>query len=165
MQSVGTDGIVGVKSGFTQAAMGCLVLAAQRIVAGQRVLVLAAVTGQPGADPLNTANQVDKRLLDAVTSGFREVPVSPSGIRVARVTLPWSHARVPVVATRAVTVLAWPGQIPRVTMAPGSLHTGIVAGERVGTLSVSVGQERVLVPLRVVGSLLGPSMSWRLARS
>ncbi len=165
VQSVGTQGIVGVKSGFTQAAMGCLVLAAQRMVAGHPVLVLAAVTGQPGANPLETANEVDIRLLDAVSSGLRQVPVTPSGLEVASVTLPWSPHRVPVVTARAVSVLAWPGQTPNVAMTLDSLHPGLPAGSRVGTLSVSVGHERVVVPVRVADSLRGPSVRWRLARS
>jgi hypothetical protein len=35
----------------------------------------------------------------------------------------------------------------------------------VGTLSASIGHERVVVPVHVAGTLLGPSMSWRLKRS
>jgi D-alanyl-D-alanine carboxypeptidase (penicillin-binding protein 5/6) len=161
--TVGTDGIVGVKSGFTQAAMGCLVLAANRIVAGHDVLVLAAVTGQPGADPLHIANQVDVQLLDATASGLRSVPVVAHDAHVASVTLPWSDKSVPVEASQAVAVLAWPGQVPRLVVAPGSLHPGVRAGARVGTLSVSVGHERVVVPVRLTGSLPGPSVGWRLA--
>ena len=163
VQTVGTDGIVGVKSGFTQAAMGCLVLAANRIVAGRSVLVLAVVTGQPGADPLNVANQDDVQLLDATASGLRSVPVVAHDARVASVALPWSDKSVPVEASRAVAVLAWPGQVPRLVVASGSLHPGVQAGARVGTLSVSIGHERVVVPVRLAGSLAGPSVGWRLA--
>lgn len=164
VKSVGTDGIVGVKSGFTQAAMGCLVLAAKRTVAGHSVLVLAVVTGQPGVDPLQTANQDDVQLLDATASGLRSVPVVAHGARVAGVTLPWSDKSVPVEASQAVAVLAWPGQVPRVAVSSESLHPGVPAGARVGTLSVSIGHERVVVPVRVAGSLAGPSVGWRLAR-
>ncbi len=165
VQSVGTDGIVGVKSGFTQAAMGCLVLAAQRTVGGHSVLVLAAVTGQPGANPLATANRADIRLVDAVAAGLRQVLLTPGGVQVASVTLPWSQKRVPVVASRAVSLLGWPGQVPSLSMTLGTLHPGLRAGSRVGTLSVSLGPQRVLVPVRVADSLVGPSVPWRLARS
>ncbi|MDR3650196.1 MAG: hypothetical protein P4L20_13965 [Acidimicrobiales bacterium] len=165
VQSVGTDGIVGVKSGFTQAAMGCLVLAAQRTVAGHSVLVLAAVTGQPGGNPLATANRADIRLLDAVAAALRPVPLTPGGVQVASVTLPWSPKRVPVVASRAVSLLGWPGQVPRLSMTLDPLHPGLRAGSRVGTLSVSLGPQRALVPVRVADSLVGPSVPWRLARS
>jgi D-alanyl-D-alanine carboxypeptidase (penicillin-binding protein 5/6) len=164
VSSVGTDGIVGVKSGFTEAAMGCLVLAGERTVAGHRVLVLAAVTGQPGADPLDVANGVDERLIDAVASGLRPVPVTAGGIRVGAVTRPWSDRSVPVVASRAITLLAWPGQDPRLALSTGPLHPGVEAGARVGSLSASIGRERVVVPLLVKASLKGPSVSWRLKR-
>ncbi len=165
VSSVGTDGIVGVKSGFTQLAMGCLVLAGERTVAGQRVLVLAAVTGQPGEDPLELANKVDGQLLDAVAAGLREVPVSAPGATVGSVTLPWAQKRVPVVATAPISLLAWPGQEPRLTFTPMALRPGMPAGARAGTLSASIGHERVAVAVRVADSLVGPSVGWRLKRS
>jgi D-alanyl-D-alanine carboxypeptidase (penicillin-binding protein 5/6) len=164
VSSVGTDGVVGVKSGFTLAAMGCLVLAGERTVAGHRVLVLAAVTGQPGVDPLDVANGVDEHLLDAVAGGLREVPVTARGARVGEVTLPWSQQSVPVVTSRAISLLAWPGQEPSLALAHRALHSGVRAGTSVGTLSASIGRERIVVPVHVVDSLGGPSLNWRLKR-
>jgi D-alanyl-D-alanine carboxypeptidase (penicillin-binding protein 5/6) len=161
---VGTDGIVGVKSGFTQAAMGCLVLAGERTVAGHQVLVLAAVTGQPGDDPLDTAGTADVRLIDAVASALRVVPVMTDNVQVATVTVPWSEGDVPVVTARAAELVAWPGQVVRMRMASTVLRPGIPAGARVGTLSVSIGPERDLVPVRMAHGLVGPSLRWRLAR-
>lgn len=165
VQSVGADGIVGVKSGFTQAAMGCLVLAAQRTVAGHTVLVLAAVTGQPGVDPLDTANAADIRLLDAVASAVRAVPLTPSGVEVASVAVPWAHGRVPLVASSGVSMLAWPGQVPSVSMTLHRLRPDLRARSRVGTFSVVVGPERADVAVRLAGAIVGPSLRWRLARS
>ncbi len=43
---IGTDGIIGVKSGYTSQASGCMVLASDRSIDGQSVLVLAAALGQ-----------------------------------------------------------------------------------------------------------------------
>ena len=43
---IGTDGIVGVKSGYTSQASGCMVLAGFRSVDGRSVLVLASALGQ-----------------------------------------------------------------------------------------------------------------------
>ncbi|HUY20870.1 MAG TPA: hypothetical protein VMV22_00875 [Acidimicrobiales bacterium] len=164
VQSVGTDGIVGVKSGFTQAAMGCLVLAGERAVNGRPVLVLAAVTGQTGADPLRVANQVDVQLIDAVASGMRTVDVVEPGTRVGTVTAPWSPAGVPAVTAAGASVIAWPGLPVRVHVWRRSLRPGLTPGSRVGTVSVSVGGERAVLPVRVTGSLRGPSVAWRLAR-
>ena len=167
VSSVGTDGVVGVKSGFTQAAMGCLVLAGERTVAGHRVLVLAAVTGQPGDDPLDVANGVDERLLDAVAAGLREVPVTgarcPGRHGDAALVPP---AGVPVVASRRRS-RSWrgPAKSPAWRSPTERCIPGSRAGTAVGTLSASIGHERVVVPVRVAGTLVGPSMSWRLERS
>ena len=48
---VGTDGVVGIKSGYTSAAGACMVLAAERTVRDRQVLVLVAVLGQPTPPP------------------------------------------------------------------------------------------------------------------
>jgi D-alanyl-D-alanine carboxypeptidase (penicillin-binding protein 5/6) len=48
---VGSNGVVGVKSGYTSTAGGCMVLAANRVVDGRTVVVLAAVLGQPVPPP------------------------------------------------------------------------------------------------------------------
>jgi serine-type D-Ala-D-Ala carboxypeptidase (penicillin-binding protein 5/6) len=45
---LGQDGIAGLKTGSTQAAGGCVLLAARHKVAGHRVLIVAATFGQPG---------------------------------------------------------------------------------------------------------------------
>ena len=57
---VGTDGIVGVKSGYTSQAAGCMVLATYRTIRGRPVLVLAAALAQlepppPAPTPSTTA--------------------------------------------------------------------------------------------------------------
>jgi len=48
---VGTNGVVGIKSGYTSAAGACMVLAADRTIQGRTVLVLVAVLGQPTPPP------------------------------------------------------------------------------------------------------------------
>jgi D-alanyl-D-alanine carboxypeptidase (penicillin-binding protein 5/6) len=48
---IGSNGVIGVKSGYTSAAKGCMVLATNRVVEGRSVLVLVAVLGQPTPPP------------------------------------------------------------------------------------------------------------------
>ena len=48
---VGTNGVVGVKSGYTSEAGACLVLAADRVIGGRTLLVIEAVLGQPTPPP------------------------------------------------------------------------------------------------------------------
>jgi len=53
---LGSDQIVGLKTGSTSAAGGCVLLAAWHRVSGRRVLVIAAVFGQPGPLSASLAN-------------------------------------------------------------------------------------------------------------
>ena len=160
--AVGTDGVVGVKSGFTQAAMGCLVLAAERSVGGRDVLVLAAVTGQPAPDPLAQAQQADLALVDAAAGRLRQVDEVNLGAAVARVTAPWGGAPVRAVAAHSVWALVWPGEAVWESFSADAVWAGGRTGTRVGTLSVSIGGREIRVPVRLTASLGSPSWAWRL---
>jgi D-alanyl-D-alanine carboxypeptidase (penicillin-binding protein 5/6) len=164
VHSVGRDGVIGVKSGFTQAAMGCLVLAADRPVGGRTALVLAAVTGQPGLDPLQAADAADVSLVDAVARSLRERPVLARHAQAATVVTPWQATGVPADTERSVTLLAWPGDAVRVTFVAAHVRIGARAGVLAGTIVVSNGAERVEVPVRTTAPLTAPPLSWRLRR-
>ena len=45
---LGQDGIVGLKTGSTQAAGGCVLIAAWQEVNGRKILIVTATFGQPG---------------------------------------------------------------------------------------------------------------------
>jgi D-alanyl-D-alanine carboxypeptidase (penicillin-binding protein 5/6) len=45
---LGQDGVVGLKTGSTQAAGGCVLLAAWHQVSGRKAMIVAATLGQPG---------------------------------------------------------------------------------------------------------------------
>ncbi len=163
VSAVGRDGIVGVKSGFTQAAGGCLVLAADRMVGGRPVLVLAAVTGQGGYDALGQAQQEDERLVDTAGSLLRRVTVLPARTTVATVVAPWTSQPVPVETTTAATAVVWPGQRLPVVVAvrlPRVDRAGAAAGE----VAVGTAAAHRLVPLVLARSLPGAGWWWRLWR-
>jgi hypothetical protein len=93
VHEIGTDGIVGVKSGYTSQASGCMVLATYRSVDGRSVLVRAAALGQheptppppkpaapPGAKPAATAGSTPTTTTTAPaapTTTTTTVPYSP----------------------------------------------------------------------------------------
>jgi D-alanyl-D-alanine carboxypeptidase (penicillin-binding protein 5/6) len=164
VSSIGTDGIVGVKSGFTQAAMGCLVMAARRQVSGRTVLVMAAVTGQPGLDPLDAASSADVALIDAAAAALRERPIVADHLDAADVRMAWHRAGVPAYTAQAVTMLAWPGDHVQTTFTAAPVKVGDQAGTLAGTIVVRDGSEQVSVPVRTAGAVIGPSLSWRLTR-
>ena len=104
---LGLQGVIGVKSGYTTAAGGCDVLAVERTVHGQPVLLLAAVTGQTGAQVLAQAGLHGLALVDAVAPLIGTTPVLHEGQLVAHVSE--AGRTVDARAAASVSVLTWPG--------------------------------------------------------
>ena len=52
VSEIGSNGVIGIKSGYTSEAGGCLVLAADKVVGDHSVLVLESVLGQPTPPPI-----------------------------------------------------------------------------------------------------------------
>ena len=136
---LGTEGIVGVKSGFTQAALGCLVTAAWRTVGDRRVLVIAASTGQPLG--LGEAGTTDQALLKAASARLQLVSPFGSQTGVANVTIPWSHHAVTASIAEPVRLAGWSGlrysaSLIGARVTEANLQHGWAAGAKVGELVV-----------------------------
>ena len=68
VSEIGSNGVVGVKSGYTSYAGGCLVLAGKRMVQGRPVLVLVAVLSQPVPPPIIPKSTTTTRPAPASTA-------------------------------------------------------------------------------------------------
>ena len=158
---LGLQGILGVKSGYTDAAGGCDIVAVERTVHGRTIRILAAVTGQTGPDVLAVAGLHGLALVNAVTPYIATTPVVAGGQVVAQVS---SAGRVvDARATTSASVLTWPGlTAPRVFVTEGSLTDRARRGARVGTVVVSLGTQRVAVPVRLQGNLSQRTLFQRL---
>ena len=79
---IGQDGIAGLKTGSDSAAGGCVLLASWRDVrgGGSRVLIVAAVLGQPGTDEtiLPNALGAGRHLMLALGQALQPVSTAPS---------------------------------------------------------------------------------------
>jgi D-alanyl-D-alanine carboxypeptidase (penicillin-binding protein 5/6) len=86
---LGQDGIVGLKTGSTQAAGGCILLAAWHKAGGRKTLIVAATLGQPGtAETIlpnalqaghNLVLALDRALGSGVQSGSHGASERPPG--------------------------------------------------------------------------------------
>ncbi|HWD24140.1 MAG TPA: hypothetical protein VG368_01635, partial [Acidimicrobiales bacterium] len=82
--ALGVDGIIGVKSGFTSAAGGCLASAAYETVHGHSVLVVAVSLGQ--IDGLDGAARADEHLVVAGAKQLVATRAARSGTTVGSVS-------------------------------------------------------------------------------
>jgi D-alanyl-D-alanine carboxypeptidase (penicillin-binding protein 5/6) len=164
---LGTDGIVGVKTGSTPQAGGCFVFAADRRVAGRRVLVIGAVLGQQAtrAQPsiLDAAFHATLALLANVAGEIVQRTVIARGERLGWIKSPW-QARIPLRAARSVSMLGWRGLAVDISLKTRRhLRPPLRAGERIGTATVTAGSQRASVALLAGGTLRSPSLGWRLS--
>jgi D-alanyl-D-alanine carboxypeptidase (penicillin-binding protein 5/6) len=188
---VGRDGIVGVKSGYTSEASGCMVLAGFRSVDGRSVLVLASALGQrepapaPPTPPTGTAptpttttapysaleaqypllyaGPIVEHLLDATEAAVVPDPVVTAGHAVGTASAEWGGARrvVPVVAAQGAWLLGVPGQRVAATMAPVP-PWGAGTDRSVGAVRFTLGPETESVPVRLVHRVPDPGWWWKV---
>jgi D-alanyl-D-alanine carboxypeptidase (penicillin-binding protein 5/6) len=113
---LGRDGVVGIKTGSTAAAGGCLMFAADVPTGpsaagpGGTRRIFGVVLGQPGngSTILPHALAAAQRLIEAARSVVATARVASAGQRVAVVRSPMHADRV-VAAQAEVSVLGWPG--------------------------------------------------------
>ena len=158
---LGVQGVIGVKSGFTTAAGGGDVLAVMRTVHGKSVLVLSAVTGQTGPVVLAQAGLHALALVDAVAPLVGSAQVLADDQVVAHV----GEAGTTQGATTSssASVLTWPGVSATRVFVPAR-HVAVRArrGTQVGTVVVTLGTQRVAVPVRLTKDIPPPSLLQRL---
>ncbi len=163
---LGTDGIVGIKTGSTLQAGGCFVFAARVRVHGHAALVVGAVLGQPPtrAHPslLGAAFQATLTLLRSIPGQLQDRAIVRRGGELAALKAPWSRT-VAIDAGRTVRVVGWGGLRESVQIPPERVLTRPVrAGQVVGAAFVTVGARRFTVPLVAASALGGASLGWRL---
>ncbi len=164
---LGKSGIIGVKTGNTTEAGGCVVLAREVMVGGSPRLVIGAVLGQCGLQPLPDALKAGERLMAAAPGLLASVrPVQPGQV-VATLVAPWSKP-VPVVLPSSVpSFVGWGGIEATTQVRPTAAldpNHAVASGAEVASLTLAVGGQHATIPLRAAAAIRQPSLGWRLTR-
>jgi D-alanyl-D-alanine carboxypeptidase (penicillin-binding protein 5/6) len=131
---VGTDNVVGVKSGRTGAAGGCDVLALAFRQGGRERIVYAVVLGQRGGDLLGPAGDAALALAQSALA-LRSVHTFAKGTVLGHIG--FDHHDVPFVLARTSHLYVWgSARRPVVTWRMRTITTSIQRGEVVGWLHV-----------------------------
>jgi D-alanyl-D-alanine carboxypeptidase (penicillin-binding protein 5/6) len=155
---LGHDGVIGIKTGSTLAAGGCLVFAVRLTVGGRNVLVLGAVLGQTGTlnRLLPLVFAASQKLIQAVTPVVGMVTVVRAGQPLGTVRGPLGTGT-GLVAGGDVAMLGWPGLTVR-TSAHVTVPKRVGAGASVGTVEAAGAQTSVVT----TGALTPPDTMSRL---
>jgi serine-type D-Ala-D-Ala carboxypeptidase (penicillin-binding protein 5/6) len=144
--AIGTDGIIGVKSGWTDEAGACLATAAYRTVGDSSVLVESVTLGQPG--DLQAPALVDEALLGYATRVMEPYQFFPAGNSI-RLQTGDESASFETVSTPTETVV-WPGLTIKTEIAtPARLPALMRQSSLVGTV---IGNFEVLAPWGVIAT-------------
>ena len=165
--ALGHDGIVGVKTGSSLEAGGCLAFAATRTVAGGKVTIVGVVLGVQAtpAQPseLDGVLSASENLLSSIGGNLEHAEVIQPGAVLGSVSSAWTTGPAAVAAT-GIAVTAWPGTPVTVTVTPRPLGHAISQGQPVAQAAITVGSEVRHLTLDASQAAPGPSLSWRLAR-
>ncbi|MFG3149482.1 D-alanyl-D-alanine carboxypeptidase [Streptomyces sp. NPDC048243] len=164
-------GVIGLKTGSSTPAGGNLVWAATKNVDGKTQTIYGAVMNQNAGtgkvwDSLHLALTNSQKLIDKVQKSLTTATVVKKGQVVGYVD-DQLGGRTPVVATKNMTAVGWPGLKTHLSIGAGDAavpHTG-KAGAVVGELTVGDGSSRsVKIPVALKSDLAEPGLGAKLTR-
>ncbi len=157
-QLLGVDGVIGIKTGFTEEAGGNLAFAAKHDAAGAEVNVYGIVLGQKDRP---AAFSVTRTILASLDGNLEFKRVMATGQPIATVETDWG-ASVDLIVNEDVQLLAWPGLVLTTTVELDAFTAPKSAGDQVGWVNVVLGEQARRLPLVLAHDLEGPAILWRL---
>ncbi|MDB5169089.1 MAG: hypothetical protein JWO41_445 [Candidatus Saccharibacteria bacterium] len=157
---LGTNGIVGIKTGNTLQAGGVFLGASKTSINNKPVTIVTAVAGAPNLD---TALIDTKPLTTAAQKNFDNTTLMSTGAAVGTYHQPWGNGP-QAIAQSGVSVLSWKGLAVPVTISLKPISQNAKAGEVVGTITA---EKSLLAGSKSIDAVLQspptkPSTWWRL---
>ncbi|MEV7775356.1 D-alanyl-D-alanine carboxypeptidase [Kitasatospora sp. NPDC086791] len=163
-------GVIGVKTGSSTPAGGCLMWAAYKEIGGVKRLILGVTLGQQATSPapndgiLPTVLKVSGKQIQAAQNGVTGQTVVKQGDVVGSVD-DGLGGKVPLVATKDLVVAGFPGISGTVTLDASKIGHTEKAGKEVGVLRVGAGEDKAEVPVALQSDLNPASIQARLLRT
>ncbi|WP_209495297.1 D-alanyl-D-alanine carboxypeptidase [Streptomyces sp. PvR006] len=162
-------GVSGIKTGSSTPAGGNLLWSANTIVDGQNRRVLGIVMGAKDAE------QLGEKLQLAIDNSLKIIQQAQKDVTSAAVIRKGQvlgyvddglGGRTPVVATKEVKAIGWPGLQVKLALTDGGKtvpHTG-KAGDVIGQVSIGTGAGKVSSPVALQQDLVEPGVDKKLTR-
>lgn len=158
-------GTVGIKTGTTTAAGGNLLFAAEKEVGGTKQMIIGAVLSQHQPPIIDSVLAAGKDLILSAQDALESEVIIKKGTVVGAVDDQLGGST-PLVATRDVTAVGWPGLKVELGLEAGKKGVPSTAdpGTRVGEVTVGKGLGQVKVPVALDDELTEPGTGARLTR-
>ncbi|MFF9853820.1 serine hydrolase [Streptomyces litmocidini] len=161
------DGVSGIKTGSSTPAGGNLLWAANTVVDGQNRRILGIVMGAQNAkmliDKLQLAIDNSLKLIQQAQKDVTSAAVVKKG-QVLGYVDDGLGGRTPVVATKELKAVGWPGLEVKLELTDGGKavpHSG-KAGDIVGQVSIGTGTGKVSSPVALKADLVEPGFDKKL---
>ncbi|MFI6106394.1 D-alanyl-D-alanine carboxypeptidase [Streptomyces sp. NPDC051310] len=163
-------GVTGVKTGSSTPAGANLLWSADTVVDGEERRIVGMVMGVRNAESLReklvlAIETYSRGLIEAAQKGVTSATVVEEGDVVGYVNRPLG-GRIPLVATKDVRPVGWPGLTVKLELGSGGrpLPRSAKAGAVVGEVRAGEGAGAVRVPVALREDLVGPGVADKLVR-
>ena len=162
-------GVSGIKTGSSTPAGGNLLWSANTVVDGQNRRILGIVMGSKDAE------QLGEKLQLAIDNSYKIIQQAQKDVSSAAVVRKGQvlgyiddglGGRTPVVATKELKAIGWPGLQVKLALTDGGKvlpHSG-KAGDIVGQVSIGTGAGKVSSPVALQADLVEPGFDKKLTR-
>jgi serine-type D-Ala-D-Ala carboxypeptidase (penicillin-binding protein 5/6) len=154
---LGTDGIVGIKTGTSDQAGGAFVGAAKRTINGKNVTIISAVVGAP--DRFSAINP-SRPLLNSGGNNFKRQTLLRKNQVVGIYKTPWG-SRAEAVSTTDGTATLWQSEYGKVSLNLLPLQPDDDTAGKATLAATSVSDAKT-IPIKLQRPLAPPSLQWRL---
>lgn len=157
---LGTDNIIGLKTGNTDEAGGVFMGASRFTAQGKQITMVSSIIGTP---TLRDAMLATVPLLASAEDNFGTTTVLPAGAVVGHYAPPWG-GRVDVVTAADLQVVAWKGSKLPINIALQPVTPSVRSGDAVGSANVTQSpvSAGASVPIVLKNAVPSASLWWRL---
>ncbi|MEO8785066.1 MAG: hypothetical protein ABI221_01965 [Candidatus Saccharimonadales bacterium] len=158
---LGSDGIIGIKTGNTDQAGGCYLFAAEHRLPNNHVItVIGAIMGETS---LYRALAAAPPLLSSFYLGFGSQVAVHKGQAVATYQTTWG-SQAQAAAANDLVIYGWQGSSPKLTFEAANLGAPAALGSSAGQITATTAYGQASVPLVLKTALNAPTWQWRLFR-
>jgi D-alanyl-D-alanine carboxypeptidase (penicillin-binding protein 5/6) len=155
---LGTDGVIGIKTGNTDEAGGCLLFAQKKSIDNHDVILVGAILGSESrAKVLNDT----KNFLASNANSYKFINVINAGQVIGEYSTPWGK-KVNIVAKDDLTILAINKENVTIESTLDKIKIPAEKGKVVGTISVKAGSKTYSIPAILENQISNPSIFWKL---
>lgn len=157
---LGTDGIIGIKTGNSDQAGGAFVSASKTTANGKPVTIITAVMDAPG---LWQAMQESLPLIQSAQANFKPTTVITAGKPVASYKSEWGKT-ITASAQKSLAMQAWGGSTISAKAKLNPIKPNAEAGQTVGMVTVpkSTFNDQLSATVSLRSAPSKPSVLWRL---